>query len=161
MKYAIIGSGKIGTALAHVFARKNIEVAIANSGGPETLASVAEQLGASIVPKSAVSASGAAIIFLAVPFSTRKDLAAQLPHWHGKIIVDVTNAFHVAPEELGDRLSSEIIAEAFTGARVVKAFNHHLRNGLERIRAWRVSGRPCSYRIMNTFDVNLPGTELG
>ena len=29
MKYAIIGSGKIGTALASIFARKNIQVAIA------------------------------------------------------------------------------------------------------------------------------------
>ncbi len=37
MKYAIIGSGKIGTALARTFVRKNIEVAIANTRGPETL----------------------------------------------------------------------------------------------------------------------------
>ncbi len=42
MKYAIIGSGKIGTALARTFARKNIEVAIANSRGPATLASLTE-----------------------------------------------------------------------------------------------------------------------
>ena len=46
MKYAIIGSGKIGTALARVFARKNIEVAIANSRGPETLTPLAKELGA-------------------------------------------------------------------------------------------------------------------
>ena len=97
---------------------------IANSRGSETLASLAEELGPGIVPKSVISASGAEIIFLAVPFSAHKDLAAQLPHWNGKIIVDVTNAFYVAPEELGGRLSSEIVAEAFTGARVVKAFNH-------------------------------------
>ena len=31
MKYAIIGSGKIGTALARAFARKKIDVVIANS----------------------------------------------------------------------------------------------------------------------------------
>jgi RES domain-containing protein len=35
MKYAIIGSGKIGTALARIFARNNVEVAIANSRGTE------------------------------------------------------------------------------------------------------------------------------
>jgi predicted dinucleotide-binding enzyme len=29
MKYAIFGSGKVGTALARIFARKNIEVAAA------------------------------------------------------------------------------------------------------------------------------------
>ena len=39
-------------------------------------------------------------------------------------MVDMTNAFHVSPGELGDRLSSEVLAEAFPGARIVKAFNH-------------------------------------
>ena len=124
MKYVIIGSGKIGPALARVFARKNIEIAIANSRGPETLAPLAKELGASIFPKSVVSASGAEIIFLAVPFSAHKEIAVQLLQWHGKILVDVTNAFHVSAGELGERLSSEIVADAFTGARVVKAFNH-------------------------------------
>src|SRR5580698_5074805 len=52
MKYAIIGSGKIGTALARTFARKNIAVAIANTRGPETLSSLAEELGPSIHPQS-------------------------------------------------------------------------------------------------------------
>jgi 8-hydroxy-5-deazaflavin:NADPH oxidoreductase len=53
MKYAIIGSGKIGTAaLARTFARNNIQVAIANSRGPETLASLAEKLGPSVWDES-------------------------------------------------------------------------------------------------------------
>ena len=30
MSYAIVGFGKIGQALAHAFARKNIEVAVAS-----------------------------------------------------------------------------------------------------------------------------------
>jgi len=50
MKYAIIGSGDIGTALARTFARKKIDVAIANSRGPKTLASLTEELGPSIFP---------------------------------------------------------------------------------------------------------------
>ena len=87
---------------------------MANSRGPETLAPSARELGASILPKSVVSASGAEIIFLAVPFSAHKEIAAQLPHWNGKILVDATNAFHAGAGELGDRLSSEIVADAFT-----------------------------------------------
>jgi 8-hydroxy-5-deazaflavin:NADPH oxidoreductase len=44
--------------------------------------------------------------------------------WNGKVVVDVTNTFHVAPEELRGLLSSEIVSQAFGGARLVKAFNH-------------------------------------
>jgi predicted dinucleotide-binding enzyme len=123
MKYAIIGSGKIGPALARAFARKNIKVAIANSRGPETLVSFAAKLGPSVLPQSVEYASGAEIIFLAVPFSAHKEVAKVLKNWNGKIVVDVTNAFHVLPEELGNHLSSEVVAQAFGGALLVKAFN--------------------------------------
>jgi 8-hydroxy-5-deazaflavin:NADPH oxidoreductase len=124
MKYAIIGSGDIGTALARTFARKKIDVAIANSRGPKTLASLTEELGPSIFPQSVQDACQAEMIFLAVPFPAHKDVAKQFKQWNGKIVVDVTNALHVAPEELGGLLSSEIVSKAFVGARLVKAFNH-------------------------------------
>ena len=39
-------------------------------------------------------------------------------------MIDVTNAFGVSPEELGDLPSSVVISRALTGARLVKAFNH-------------------------------------
>jgi 8-hydroxy-5-deazaflavin:NADPH oxidoreductase len=61
---------------------------------------------------------------LAVPFSAHKDVAKQLKTWDDKIVVDVTNAMHVAPEDLGGLLSSELVSQAFGGARIVKAFNH-------------------------------------
>jgi predicted dinucleotide-binding enzyme len=124
MKYAIIGSGKIGTALARTFARKNIEVAIANSRGPATLAPLTEELGPSVVPKSLQDTYEAEFLFLAVPFAAHTAVAKQFKQWNGKIVVDLTNAFHVAPEELGGLLSSEAVSQAFVGARLVKAFNH-------------------------------------
>ncbi|HEV3275774.1 MAG TPA: NAD(P)-binding domain-containing protein [Terriglobia bacterium] len=124
MKYAIIGSGKIGTALARTFARKKIEVGIANSRGPEALAPLAKELGPSVFPQSIRDAYEAEVIFLAVPFSAHKDVAKQFGQWNGKIVVDLTNALHVAPEELGGLLSSEVVSNAFVGARLVKAFNH-------------------------------------
>jgi 8-hydroxy-5-deazaflavin:NADPH oxidoreductase len=124
MKYAIIGSGNIGTALARIFARKNIPVAIANSRGPQTLTSLKEELGPGVVPQSIQNAVEAEVIFIAVPFPAHKDVAKQSKDWNGKIVVDVTNALRVAPEELGGLLSSEVVSKAFVGARVVKAFNH-------------------------------------
>ena len=124
MKYVIIGSGQIGTALARIFARKNVEVGIANSRGPETLESLAKEAGSSVRPVSMEEAHRAEIIFLAVPFASHQEIAEKFEHWNGKILVDVTNALRVAPQALGRRLSSEIVGEAFVGARLVKAFNH-------------------------------------
>src|SRR5580704_9810851 len=77
MKYAIIGSGKIGTALARTFAHKNSEVAIANSRGPATLASLTKELGPSVIPQSLQDAHEADVIFLAVSFSAHKAVAKQ------------------------------------------------------------------------------------
>ena len=108
MKFSIIGSGEIGAALARAFAHKKIEVAIANSRGPATLASLTEELGPEVVPQSVQDACQADMIFLAVPFSAHQDVAKQLRQWNGKIVVDMTNAFHVAPAEMGSLLSSEI-----------------------------------------------------
>ena len=124
MKYAIIGSGHIGTALVRIFASKNLEVGIANSREPETLKSLAKEIGPGVRPVSMEEAHQAEIIFLAVPFTSHKEIAEKFEQWNGKILVDVTNALHVAPQALGGRLSSEIVGEAFVGARLVKAFNH-------------------------------------
>ncbi|MBV8970535.1 MAG: NADPH-dependent F420 reductase [Verrucomicrobia bacterium] len=124
MKYAIIGSGKIGTALARAFARNNIEVVIANSRGPKTLVSLTEELGPSVFPRSVQDACEAEMIFLAVPFTAHQDVAKQFKQWNGKIVVDTTNVFNVAPDELGGLLSSEIVSKAFVGASLVKGFNH-------------------------------------
>ncbi len=124
MKYAIIGSGKIGTALARTFTRKNIEVAIANSRGPETLASLREELGPSVSPQSIQDACQAQMIFLAVSLTAHKDVAKQFKRSNGKIAVHLTNALRVAPEELGGLLSSEVVSQAFVGARLVEVFNH-------------------------------------
>ena len=124
MKYAIIGSGPIGIALARAFAQNDIEVALANSRGPETLAAMAKEIGPKVTPQSVQDAIGAEIIFLAVPFAAHPDVAKLLPNWDGKIVVDLTNDFGGDTQKMGGHLSSEMVAQAFAGARVVKAFNH-------------------------------------
>jgi predicted dinucleotide-binding enzyme len=101
MSYSIIGAGKVGQALARAFARKKIEVAIASRRSPEALAPVAKAIGP----------------------GTQKDVAKAGKSWQGKIVIDVTNAYGVAPEELGNLPSSVVISQAFPGARLVKAFN--------------------------------------
>src|SRR5450830_638100 len=124
MKYAIIGFGNIGQALAKAFARKGIEVSVATTRDPESYASDAAAIGPQIIPKTLAEAVKADIIFLAVRFESHPDVAKALPNWKGKTIIDVTNAYGVSPEELGGQPSSRVVAQAFTGAGLVRGFNH-------------------------------------
>ena len=124
MSYAIIGFGNIGQALAKAFARRGIEVSVATTRDPESFASAAAAIGPTIIPKKLAEAVKADIVFLAVRFESHKDVAKALPSWKGKTIIDVTNAYGFSPEELGSQPSSKVVAQAFTGARLVKGFNH-------------------------------------
>jgi predicted dinucleotide-binding enzyme len=124
MSYAIIGFGKIGHALAKAFARKGIEVSVATTRDPESFAADAAAIGPTIIPKTLAEGVKADVIFLAVRFESHPDVAKTLPTWQGKTIIDVTNAYGVPPEDLGGQPSSKFVAQAFTGAKLVKGFNH-------------------------------------
>ncbi|MCW6535943.1 NADPH-dependent F420 reductase [Sphingomonas lycopersici] len=123
MSYAIIGFGKIGQALAHAFARRNIEVAVASRHAPDTLAPQARVIGPTVTPKSLQEALEADTIFLAVRFEVHRQVAKALPDWGGKTLVDATN-WQAPLEELDGLLSSVFVAKLYAGAKVVKGFNH-------------------------------------
>lgn len=132
MRYAIIGFGNIGRALAKAFARKGIEVSVATTRDPESFAADAAAIGPTIIPKKLAEAVKADIIFLAVRFESHSDVANVLPTWQGKTIVDVINAYGVPPEELGGQPSSRFIEQAFSGAKLVKGFNHLIAATLDQ-----------------------------
>ena len=124
MSYAIVGFGKIGQALAHAFARRNINVTAASRRSPEELAPQARAIGPTVTAKSLQEALKANIIILAVLFEQHREVAKALPSWEGKTIIDTTNAFGVPPEELDGLPSSAFVAKSFNGAKLVKGFNH-------------------------------------
>lgn len=124
MSYAIIGFGKIGHALAKAFARNGIEVSVATTRDPESFAADAAAIGPKVIAKTLADAVKANTVFLAVRFESHPDVAKALPGWQGKTVVDVTNAYGVPPEQLGGQPSSRFVAQAFSGARLVKGFNH-------------------------------------
>jgi predicted dinucleotide-binding enzyme len=132
MSYAIIGFGKIGHALAKAFARKGIEVSVATTRDPESFASDAAAIGPTIIPKTLAEAVKADVIFLAVHFEAHPEVAKALTTWQGKTIVDVTNAYGVPPDELVEQSSAKTVAQAFTGASLVKGFNHLLAAVLDQ-----------------------------
>ena len=130
--YAIIGFGNIGQALAKAFARKGIEVSVATTRDPKSFASEAAAIGTTIIPKTLAEAVKADIIFLAVRFESHPEVARALPDWQGKTIVDVTNAYGVPTGQLGGQPSARVVAQAFTGGRLVKGFNHLVAALLEQ-----------------------------
>jgi predicted dinucleotide-binding enzyme len=132
MSYAIIGFGKIGQALAKAFARSGIEVSVATTRDPESFAPEAAAIGPGLIPKRLAEAVNADVLFLAVRYESHRDVAKALPSWEGKTIIDVTNAYGVSPEELGGLPSSKVVEQAFTGARLVKGFNHLIATVLEQ-----------------------------
>ena len=124
MSYAIVGFGKIGQALAHAFARKDIDVTVASRRPPAELESQARAIGPKVVAKSLEEALKADTIFLAVPFGEHREVAKALPSWEGKTIIDAMNSFPLPLEELDGLPSSALVAKSFLDAKLVKGFNH-------------------------------------
>jgi predicted dinucleotide-binding enzyme len=132
VSYAIIGFGKIGQALAKPFVRNGIKVSVATTRDPESFAPDAAAIGPEIIATTLAEAVKADVIFLAVHFESHPDVAKALPDWQGKTIVDVTNAYGVPTEQLGGQPSAMVVAQAFTGGKLVKGFNHLIAAILEQ-----------------------------
>src|ERR1700761_974336 len=94
VRIGIIGTGKIGAALAELWVRSGHEVMI-SSRHPESLASLATRLGPKAhVGTPAEAASFGEVIMLAVPYGATPqvghDLAKQMA---GKVVLDAGNPY--------------------------------------------------------------------
>jgi hypothetical protein len=124
MRIAVIGSGRIGSTAAQLFARAGHEVRIANSRGPESLRAQEHLLEGAEPAEPGEAVAFAELVLLALPWRARAVLPGYGP-WDGKVVVDATNPYGETGEVLDTegRGSSELVAEAVPGARLVKAFN--------------------------------------
>lgn len=130
MKIGILGAGHIGATAGRLFARAGHEVALSNSRGPASLASLVEEInrevGAERVHATAAQEAAAfgAVILLAVPWRT-KDAWPAPDAVRGKIVIDAMNPYTATGGimDLGSSTSSEEVAQRLPGARLVKAFN--------------------------------------
>lgn len=126
MKIGILGAGTIGTTLARTLAAAGHEVRVANSRGPETIASRVLETGA-----KAVTAQNALldvdVAILSMPhtgFGQVKHLIASLPEQ--VVVIDTSNYF---PQRDGvnsaieaGQVESEWVRDYF-GRPIVKAWN--------------------------------------
>jgi predicted dinucleotide-binding enzyme len=122
VRIGIIGSGNIGGTLTRLLTRLGHDVSVANTRGPESLADLAAETGATpATPQDAVA--GAELVVLAIPLHA----VPGLPDLAGKLVVDANNYYpgrdgRIAEIEDG-AASSRWVAGRLAGARVVKAFN--------------------------------------
>ncbi len=121
--YAIIGSGAIGSALAERFHAATVDAVIANTRGADSLQSITDKFGSTVKAVDFDQAIQSDVLILAVPYDAVPEVASRKAVWDGRTIVDATNAIDFPafkPRDLGGRLSSEIVAELFPGAELVK-----------------------------------------
>jgi len=95
-------------------------VAIANSRGPESLASVVSALGEGVSAATLDEAASAGIVVIAVPWDCVPE-ALQGLNWNSQIVIDATNDW--VADDLRGRTSSELLADLVAGARLVKTAN--------------------------------------
>jgi predicted dinucleotide-binding enzyme len=127
MRIGIIGAGHIGGTLAKLFVDAGHEVAVSNSRGPETLASLVEQLGngarATTVEEAARFGE---IVVVSVPFGHYRELPPEAVA--GKVVIDTNNYYpqrdgHFEELDSDRTTSSELLQAHLSDARVVKGFN--------------------------------------
>jgi 8-hydroxy-5-deazaflavin:NADPH oxidoreductase len=127
MSIGIIGAGNIGLAVAKTLSRAGIAATIANSRGPNSLKESVGALGPTIKAGTREQAASADIVLIAVNWSKLPAAVAGLPAWGGRIVIDANNPIEAPlfkPVDLHGRISSEVVADLVSGARLVKAFNH-------------------------------------
>jgi 8-hydroxy-5-deazaflavin:NADPH oxidoreductase len=127
MSIGIIGAGNIGLAVAKTLSRAGIAATIANSRGPESLKESVAALSPTIKAGTREQAASADIVLIAVNWSTLPAAVAGLPPWGERIVIDANNPIEAPlfkPVDLHGLISSQVVADLVTGARLVKAFNH-------------------------------------
>ncbi|SDE56371.1 NADPH-dependent F420 reductase [Auraticoccus monumenti] len=124
----IIGAGQAGSTLARAVITSGYDVVIANSRGPETLASLVAALGPRArAATPAEAASAADLVVLAFPYRPTDRLpTTQLA---GKVVLDNNNYMPwrdgIYPEVVAGRKTvHELRQEQLPEAKVVKAFTH-------------------------------------
>ncbi|WP_288824716.1 NAD(P)-binding domain-containing protein [uncultured Paraburkholderia sp.] len=133
MKIGILGAGFLGRALATVAQRHGHEVMIANSRDPNTLISTAAALGCA-TGTAQEAAKFSDVVVVSVPFGQIGHLPVAA--LDGKIVIDTCNHYPdrdgpIEALQNGVTTTSQMLAAALPGARVVKAFNAILAKDLE------------------------------
>ncbi len=120
MRIAVIGTGRMGSALGARLAAAGHEIRM-GSRDPERGARKAAELGAAFGGTYRTAAANAEVVILAVPWAAVVESLGALGELDGTVIVDVTNPFEAGASRADS--GAEQIQARVHEARVVKAWN--------------------------------------
>jgi predicted dinucleotide-binding enzyme len=129
VKIGIIGAGQIGGTLTRRFRALGHEVFVANSRGPETLAKLAKETGATAVTVSQAARSGAVVV-VTIQEGRIPELSADLFKGVSEdvVVVDTGNYYPRQRDGAIDGIEKGLLesrwVEQQLGRKVVKAFNN-------------------------------------
>jgi 8-hydroxy-5-deazaflavin:NADPH oxidoreductase len=145
MKIGIIGAGQIGGTLTRRLSALGHDVSVANSRGPETLARLAAETGATAVPVTE-AAQDAEVVVVTIPLRNVPDLPTGVLNGaaEGVAVVDTGNYYPQQRDgqikEIEDGLTESRWVERQLGHPVVKAFNNIYADHL--LKRGRPAGTP-------------------
>ncbi|HZZ02294.1 NADPH-dependent F420 reductase [Paraburkholderia sp.] len=133
MKIGILGAGFFGRAMVILAKNHGHEVMISNSRNPRTLISTAAALGCALGTAEEAAKFGDVVV-VTVPFSNID--ALPFAALDGKIVIDTCNYYpdrdgQIEALDSRSTTTSQMLAAALPGAKVVKAFNAILAKDLE------------------------------
>jgi 8-hydroxy-5-deazaflavin:NADPH oxidoreductase len=135
MRIGFIGAGTLTKTFGRHLINAGHEIIVSNSRGPETLADFVADLGRGAEAGTKKQAADCDIVILATNWVNMPEALTDID-WHGRILIDATNAHmdrkpDISPEgvnrsiaALKGRSSSEIVAELAVGARLVKSISN-------------------------------------
>lgn len=128
MKIGIVGTGKIGGALATHWAKAGHELVI-SSRHPEELQDLAKSLGPKVrVGTAREAAEFGDVVLLSVPYKATPEVGRELASvWKGKVVLDTGNPYPfrdgAMAEDARKRSTGVTSKEYLPGVRLVRAFN--------------------------------------
>jgi predicted dinucleotide-binding enzyme len=135
MRIGFIGAGTLTKTFGRHLINAGHEIVVSNSRGPETLAGLVADLGLGATAGTKKQAAESDVVILATNWVNVPEALKDVD-WHGRILIDATNA-HMDPKPdisregvnrsiaaLNGRTSSEIVAELAAGARLVKSISN-------------------------------------
>lgn len=127
-RVAILGVGKVGTAIARAALAAGHEVTLAGSGSPDPVQFIVEVMAPGTQTATAEDAvAGSDIVVLAIPLPKLESLDPAM--LAGRVVIDAMNHWEptdgaLPPVFAGAPDTSSVVAGHLAGARVVKALNH-------------------------------------